>query len=77
MEEASANWLYDEIHKERPYHDGTFRHWSSERTPETPCHYRDGVTIWVAPTDLNPEDRFLSPSGDGEFVDPPEAEEQG
>ena len=62
MESAAANARYDELYGGK-YHDGTFpadlAQWSEKRTPDTPYGHRDGVTIWVAPTDLAPDDDFL------------------
>lgn len=63
MERAAAEWRYDELHSDAPYHDGTFPQdrgaWSPHRTTETPYHYKDGVNIWVAQYDRAPEDKFL------------------
>lgn len=59
MAEAAANARYDQLHEAKPYHDGTFNLWSKDRSPLFPFHYRDGVTIWVSPDDLTPEDDFL------------------
>lgn len=63
MEQAAADWRYDQLHKERPFHDGTFpddpRAWMKERSKSHPYHYRDGVTLWVAEVDLAPHDHFL------------------
>lgn len=59
MDQAAAEWRYDELHKEMPFHDGTFKSWAVERTKSHPYHYRDGATIWVASVDLSPEDKFL------------------
>lgn len=63
MERAAANAKYDERHKTQAYHDGTFptdlAGWATERSASHPYHARDGVTIWVHETDLNPEDDFL------------------
>jgi hypothetical protein len=65
MEEAAARWRYDERHKERSFHDGTFpkdiTKWSETRSEKHPYHYMDGVTILVAETDLYPDDDFLGP----------------
>ncbi len=63
MEEAAANRGYDKLHEALPYHDGTFTSWAKEHSPSHPYHARDGVRIWVAPEDLSPDDKFLSPSG--------------
>jgi hypothetical protein len=60
MDQAAAEWRYDELHKEMPFHDGTRKSWSVERTRSHPYHYRDGASIWVASVDLNPDDDFLS-----------------
>lgn len=57
---AAANRKYDELHKDRPYHDGSETVWSETPTVLTPFHYRDGVTIFLAATELNPDDDFLA-----------------
>ena len=59
MELAAAEWRYDQLHEKRPFHDGTFGSWSEVRTHAHPYHFRDGVRIFVADSDLNPHDHFL------------------
>jgi hypothetical protein len=59
MELAAARRLYELRHKERPYHDGTFKFWAEEPSRNFPYKYDDGVTIWLSPSELNPEDEFL------------------
>lgn len=61
MELKTAQRKWDELHKELQYHDGTFTHWTASRTDATPYHYSDGVHLYVAPFDVNPDDRFLNP----------------
>jgi hypothetical protein len=56
---ASAEATYDDLHKDLPFHDGTFKSWAPERSKQAPFHYRDGVSIWVTSIDLTPEDDFL------------------
>lgn len=51
--------MYDAKHAEMPFHDGA-GNWAKERSRDFPYHYRDGVTIWVAPVDVNPDDDFLA-----------------
>lgn len=70
MEESAARREYDRIHEARPWHDGTFAKWSSERTSATPYRYDDGVEISVAQVDLNPGDEFLKPTNLFAFADP-------
>ena len=60
MEAQAANRRYDELHEAAPFHDGTFSNWSQRATATTPYHYRDGVSVWVAPVDLSPDDDFLT-----------------
>lgn len=60
MEEAAANRRYDELHKDHPFHDGSFTKWSEKASLATPYHFRDGVEIRVAEVDINPTDQFLS-----------------
>jgi hypothetical protein len=62
MQRAAAARRYEALHEERPYHDGNFRRWFKDPGPNSPFHFRDGVTIWVASTDVNPEDDFLKHS---------------
>lgn len=68
MELAGTQWKYDQLHQDAPYHDGTFpddpEQWSEKRTKEHPYHYLDGVTLWVADTDLDPHDHFLGGAED-------------
>lgn len=59
METAAANRRYDALHEKQPFHDGTFSRWSEKATAATPYHFHDGVTVYVAETDLNPNDDFL------------------
>ena len=63
QELESANRRYDGLHKEKPYHDGTFQHWAKEPDGQHPFHFRDGVHLWVARTDVNPDDNFLTRGG--------------
>lgn len=60
MESAAANRAYDALHEDRPFHDGTHTMWAKEASPDTPYHARDGVTVWVTPADLSPDDTFLT-----------------
>lgn len=55
MAVAAANAIYEERHRERPFHDGTFSNWSSKRSSTHPFHFRDGVRIWVSKWDLTPD----------------------
>lgn len=68
MERAAAEWRYDKRHKARPYHDGTFPDdlelWSDKRSETHPYHARDGVTFWVANSDVAPHDHFLGGTAD-------------
>lgn len=59
MQLAAVNAMYDDLHREKPFHDGTERIWTAERSALTPFHYRDGVSIWLSETDLTPDDDFL------------------
>lgn len=70
MEAAAANHRYDQLHEALQFHDGTFTHWAKHAGPETPYHYRDGVTIWVSTVDLDPEATYFQRESDdqGEAV---------
>ena len=64
MERAAADWRYDTLHEKRPFHDGTFESWAEKRSLSHPYHARDGVTLWVAESDLAPHDHFLGDAKD-------------
>ena len=64
MERSAAQAKYAEMHEALPFHDGTFKSWSKERTASHPYHHSDGVTIWVAESDLTPHDHFLGGAKD-------------
>lgn len=62
MELAAVEALYDEIHEELPFHDGSFRRWAAERSRAFPYHYRDGVTLTVDRDEDTSEDIFEEPA---------------
>ena len=64
MDTAAANALYDDLHKDAPYHDGTFKNWAEKRSKSFPYHARDGVLIGASTTDLFPDDHFLTSETD-------------
>lgn len=64
MERAAANWRYQTLHEAKPFHDGTFTSWSEKRSMTHPYHHSDGVTVWVATTDLTAHDHFLGGAAD-------------
>lgn len=59
---AAANRRYAMLHEGAPYHDGSFARWAKEPSADFPFHYLDGVTIWLSPVDLTPDDDFLGQS---------------
>lgn len=59
MQIEAARRRYADLHKERPYHDGSFKVWAKEASPDFPFHYDDGVTQWLATEDLAPWDMYL------------------
>lgn len=63
MEKQAAAARYQELHEDRPYHDGSFSSWSDRRTREHPYRFDEGVSIGVALVDHNPDDDFLTPGG--------------
>lgn len=71
MERAAAERVYDLLHKDAPYHDGTWQEWVAEPSRSHPFHFSDGVTIWATQSDLSPGDKFLT-DADARPVDPPE-----
>ena len=72
---AAAKALYAEMHHDKPFHDGTFEHWSEKRTRDYPFRYDDdGVTFWLSPVDLPEKYDWL---GQGSTRDPGQADESG
>lgn len=60
MERESAQRAYEQLHEDRPYHDGTFKNWGAERSGRTPYHFMDGVSIYTSPDDDHPGDLFTT-----------------
>lgn len=60
MEREAAGAMYGELHKEEPYHDGSFASWAKERSSSHPYHFGEGVSIGVADVDLSPDDKFTT-----------------
>lgn len=60
MQLQAAMALYADLHEERPFHDGTFQNWAKERSRAFPFRFDDGVSFYLAETDVDPEDNFLS-----------------
>ncbi len=58
-ERRAAERLFELLHKDTPFHDGSGERWAKEASRAFPVHFADGVTISVALTDLNPDDDFL------------------
>lgn len=56
---ASAQARWDAKHADLPFHDGTFTVWSADRGEQTPFRYSEGVRLWVATSDVQPDDEFL------------------
>lgn len=61
MELAAADRRYKALHEKLPFHDGTFESWAKEASASHPYNFMDGVRLYVAETDVNPSDDFLSP----------------
>ncbi len=51
----AAKRLHDAEYESAPWHDGTFTKWAKEYSAETPNHFLDGVTLWVAETPQHPD----------------------
>lgn len=60
MHQAAAEWMYGELHKDRPWHDGTFTDWSATRSDRHPFGHSDGVAIYVDTEDRDPGDAFTT-----------------
>lgn len=60
MEREAAVEAYQDLHKDRPYHDGTFQSWSADRSRSHPYSAGAGVSFGVADRDLTPWDKFTT-----------------
>lgn len=75
MQHKAAERIYEHLHEDAKFHDGSFASWSKEFSTRTPYRYDDGVQIWMAEVDVQPWDDFLSnPSAS---PDPPTADPEG
>jgi hypothetical protein len=70
MELAAAHARYAAVHEDRPFHDGSFKSWAAKRSSSHPYKYDEGVSIFLAETDVQPWDEFLT----REDADPQEPE---
>lgn len=52
--------MYDLLHEDEPFHDGTESRWSKQPSRATPFKYDDGVTVYASLHDENPDDDFLN-----------------
>lgn len=59
-EQKVADRRYRALYADREWHDGTGRTFVKDFSPDTPYRFDDGVTISVTPTDLSPNDTFLT-----------------
>lgn len=60
LELISAQRKYAALHEARPYHDGSFEDWSDKQSDSHPFKYDEGVRIWVADVDYDPDGTWLS-----------------
>lgn len=85
MERDAAVEAYQDLHKDQPWHNGTFTSWRAERSRSHPYPAGAGVSFGVADRDITPWDRFttdeyaspIEPSGQGEQEEPSERDEGG
>lgn len=60
METQAAQARFERLHKDAPWHDGTFESWAEKPSRTHPYHHSHGTTIWVADTDLGLGGDFLA-----------------
>lgn len=60
MEREAAHAAYEALHRELPWHDGTFQSWAKERSSSHPYHFTHGVRVSVSDEDLAPWDTFTT-----------------
>lgn len=58
-DQASADRLYGLKNDPKPYLSRNGKVRAEKASERTPFHYRDGVRVWVADRDVNPDDQFL------------------
>lgn len=75
MAREALNWRYDDLY-EGLFHDGTLKRWSAKQSVDFPNAARDGVTLWVAQMDLDPDRAWLAkpPLAVQQIPDEPEPE---
>lgn len=56
----AADAAYADLHKDRPWHDGTYTRWAKERSASFPYRYDFGVNIGVSDSDVRPDDLFTT-----------------
>lgn len=62
MVQAAAQREWHEMHpKGKKFHNGDRTSWSDEASESHPYFYEDGVRIWVADTDFDPDDSWRTP----------------
>lgn len=52
--------MFHELHKDKPWHDGTYTIRMAEFSLLTPFHYTDGVSIGLGVDDFDPDDKFTT-----------------
>lgn len=60
MQEKAAQRWFEEIHRDKPFHDGSFDRWSEKWSPGFPFHYSDGTTVWISKEELGLGGDFLN-----------------
>lgn len=60
MLRLGAEWMYEKLHEDAPFHDGSFAEWSKVRSERHPYHFKDGVTVGVADEDIASWDKFTT-----------------
>lgn len=69
--------MFDRLHEDAPWHDGMFRVFEKEFSPQTPWHVRDGLTIYLAEHDERPWDEFLTEKHASPWLPSDQADESG
>lgn len=49
-----------ELHKDAPYHDGSFEHWAKEPSIQYPFRWDDGTRFYMARVDEAPWDEWTT-----------------
>jgi hypothetical protein len=63
-ERMAAHARFEQLHQEKPYHDGAWGGWAKNPSEDAPYHFLQGATVWVAQADFGQGGDFLRQKSD-------------